>query len=433
MINATRRHIVATGLGAFGVTAVGATALSGGADQCEKAGILCVRDSLALAGTTVPIDVVALIVTRYDRASPVCPALYERANGTATGPGFLRSLDGAFWRLNEPVIDVAMMGAGADAITRALASLGGRPGTIRLRGELYQIKTPIRLASGQSLIGAGWASLDDATVAQGSTVLQLKGTDACIEVIGETTSRPVERVRIAALAVVGEGEGKGIHVRDARHCEFENIYLTRLATGIFGEATAWLGSYSRIQCFACRIGFDLNSGTEDSVFRSCIVRYADIACRINYHGQTNYFVGCDFGYARVSVQMIGAIGKRVNATFESCIFEFKPMPGAGAAIFELTAPTSSNLADYPSVSCRGCRFHALDEQRSAPIFLVRHANKISMMDCRGGGQMATIIQCSDVTALGGLSLAGNEAVARDIMAGDPKLGTRIVDLIGDTR
>ncbi len=435
MSDPTRRGIVAAGLGSLGVTGLGAGILSAEAAGAAPA-MPCMRDRATLGRSVIAADVHGLIVLQYDSNSPICPALYERdlAGAVSSGrPDLVRSRDGAIWRLAEPVIDVAMLGTGGAAISRALASLGRRPGTVRLRGERYRVTTPIRLGAGQSLVGAGWASLPDAGIAEGSTILQLDGGDACIEILGETPAAPAERVRVAALAIVGQGRGAGIRLRDARHFALTELYLTRLERGVFGEATAWMGQVSQVQCFACRIGFDLNSGTEDTIFSGCIVRYADIACRINYHSQANYFVSCDFGYARVSVQMIGAIGKRVNATFESCMFEFKPMAGADPAVFELTAPASQDIADYPSVSCRGCRFHALDEAGTAPIFLVRRANKISMTDCRGGGIMAVVLRCSDPAALGGVTLMGNEVLARTITTGGAALSTRITELTGASR
>ncbi len=435
MSDPTRRGILATGLGSLGVTGLGAGILS--AQAAGGTGVVpCVRDRVMLGRSMIAADVHGLIVLQYDPGSPICPALYERdpaGQMSSSRPDLVRSRDGAVWRLAEPVIDVAMLGTGGAAIDRALASLGRRPGTVRLRGERYRVTAPIRLGPGQSLVGTGWASLPDAGIAEGSTILQLDGADACIEIVGETAGAPVERVRVAALAIVGQGEGAGIRLRDARHFALTDLYLTRLEKGVFGEATVWMGQVSKIQCFACRIGFDLNSGTEDTIFSGCIVRYADIACRINYHSQTNYFVGCDFGYARVSVQMIGAIGKRVNATFESCMFEFKPMAGADPAVFELTAPASQDLADYPSVSCRGCRFHALNEAGTAPIFLVRRANRISLTDCRGGGRMAVVLRCSDPAALGGVTLIGNEVLARTVTTGGAAMSARITELTGAPR
>jgi len=424
MATPTRRSLLATGVGSIGVAGIGMAAFPSASHAEGDAGLMWVQDRAVLRQTSVSRDVAAIVVTRYDRDSPVCPARYERATGDVR-PTDAHSRDGAVWRMAEPVIDIAMFGTGGDAIHRALASLAGRPGIVRLSAGRYRIKVPIRLRSGQSLIGAGWASLEDAGIADGSTVIELDGADAAIDIIGDLPMRPIERVRVGGLAILGQGKGSGIRLRDARHFEIEDIYLTRLDRGIFGEATVWMGKYSRLQCFACKIGFDLNSGTEDSIFSSCIVRYADIACRINYHAQTNYFVGCDFGYARISVQLIGSIGKRVNATFESCIFEFKPTVPDGAAVFELTGPVSRDISDYPSVSCRSCRFHALAETADAPIFLIRRANKISVTDCRGGGQMGTTIRSAEGGEVGSILLSGNETLAKVVGVGDRKFLSRL--------
>lgn len=193
-----------------------------------------------------------------------------------------------------------------------------------------------------------------------------------------------------------------------------DIYIVGFGKGISVNEWIWLSTYSRVQIFSCGIGFFLNSGGEDSVFTSCIVRgYASnaVGVDLNYHSQTNIFIGCDFSDCGIGARLNNGHDQNgqpfsVHATFINCQFEkswnYVDVNSAGIVI------VSSNdaVAGYPSVIVQGCRFLAKDTRpEGAPILpFVRAeaANSIRIEGQRGSGY-DYLIYVSDATKIGSIS------------------------------
>lgn len=383
---------------------------------------IATRDAAGAVAIDAAIEL--LIVMRYDARTPPCPAQYVRVTDRQAHPGRFRTADGAIWQIAEPVIDVFMLGSDGAAVQRAIDCLFARPGRVRLPDHEFVVTRSIRLGSGQTLSGTGWSTVAGSDLVSAGSRIRYRDLDIAIEVAGVDEQRPVERVRIEGVAITGDGKGIGLKVRYARHIEISDVYVNRAAIGVSWGPVVWQGRYSRIQCFNNRIGFDMDSGAEDATFETCIVRYGDVAVRINYHGQANMFIGCDFSYVRVAVQMIG--GMTISATFLSCSFELQGDRGAPSSVFELLAPPSDDEATCPSVSVAYCRFHAIGAARMLPIFRIGRAGRIVLSDARPGGAFGAIVHCDDASKVAGIVLQDNARIAGRITSGDATLSSRMV-------
>ncbi|MES0157598.1 hypothetical protein NKJ81_29155 [Mesorhizobium sp. M0018] len=141
-----------------------------------------------MAAFAVPADISALRVIGYSSAGDGGTALYKRAVSQPPHAGKFQSLDGAWWELAEPTINVQMLGAVCDGMTNDAAPFAD---AIDLA---LMLNAPLELPAGRDINIAGAVSFEIAPGKQlrifsnGGARLLINGGAPCVNFHGITVA-----------------------------------------------------------------------------------------------------------------------------------------------------------------------------------------------------------------------------------------------------
>ncbi len=244
------------------------------------------------------------------------------------------------------------------AIQKAIRASGDEISTIVIPSGVYKITKTIYVDHAKQLLGDGFSTYPGKLDLKNGTILEYYGQDECIHVGGnlQGSDNVGERNQISNIAFVSKKQNQiGLKASYTRYDKFSNLYFSGFEKGFYLGPQSWLCKIELVQCMACKIGLYCDSGGEDSVFTNCLFRgygLDSIGAVINYHSQTNIFIGCDFSNNNYGLRLNNGEYRGVplstHTTVLNCIFE-----NCGTAAIEVDSGSTSK---YPKIIIQGCRF-----------------------------------------------------------------------------
>ena len=107
---------------------------------------------VALQAAIVPVGIDQVFLRGYGGAGDGGAAHYKRAPSEPSHPGKIQSADGAWWEIDEALLNVAMFGAGGAAFQAAVDTLPGNGGRIVVPAGDYSAINPATLTVGAKVI-----------------------------------------------------------------------------------------------------------------------------------------------------------------------------------------------------------------------------------------------------------------------------------------